>query len=109
MAAKANSIVGRIRHTFTYMDCEMFMSLYPSLVRSQMEYSVQAWSPHYRRDIIKLEKVQRRATKIVPELRNLPYEERLKTLGLTTLEERRHRGDLIEVFKITHGFENVSR
>jgi len=67
-AAKANSMVGWISRTFNYMDCEMFKCLYPSLVRSHMEYCVQAWSPHYVKDIDLLEKVQRRATKIVPEL-----------------------------------------
>ena len=109
VAAKANSVVGRIKRTFSYMDCDMFKSLYPSLVRSQMEHAVQAWSPHYRKDINKLEKVQRRATKIIPEIKNKPYCERLRILGLPLLEHRRIRGDLIEVFKIMHGLENIDR
>ena len=108
VAAKANSVVGRIKRTFSFMDCDMFNALYPSLVRSQMEHAVQAWSPHYRRDIDKLEKVQRRATKIIPAIKDKPYEERLKILGLPLLEHRRIRGDLIEVFKIMHGMENIS-
>ena len=48
-----------------------------------------------------------RATKIIPELANLPYEERLRQLNLTTLEDRRDRGDLIEVYTMLHGFENI--
>ena len=108
-AAKANSMVGWIGRTFSYMDCDMFRCLYPGLVRSHMEYSVQAWSPHYQMDIDTLEKVQRRATKLVPELKDKPYEERLKILGFTSLEDRRTRGDLIEVFKIMHGYENLDR
>ena len=108
-AAKANSMVGWIDKTFSYMDCEMFKCLYPGLVRSHMEYSVQAWSPHYRKDIETLEKVQRGATKLVPDLRGKPYEDRLRILNLTTLEDRRIRGDLIEVFKIMHGYENLDR
>ena len=54
-----------------------------------------------------LEKIQRRATKLIPELRDLTYEERLKECGLTTLETRRLRGDQIEVFKILNGYENI--
>ena len=54
-----------------------------------------------------LEKIQRRATKLIPELRDLTYEERLKECGLSTLETRRLRGDQIEVFKILNGYENI--
>ena len=58
VAAKANSMVGWIKRTFSYMDIDMFKALYPSLVRSHMEYAVQAWSPQLRKDIQLLEKVQ---------------------------------------------------
>ena len=95
VAAKANSMVGRIKRTFSYMDEEMFKYLYPSLVRSQMEYAVQAWSPSLKKDIDLLEKVQQRATKLVPSLKDKPYEERKQALNLTSLEERRVMGDLI--------------
>ena len=54
-----------------------------------------------------LEKIQRRATKLIPGLRDLTYEERLNECGLTTLETRRLRGDQIEVFKILNGYENI--
>ena len=54
-----------------------------------------------------LEKIQRRATKLIPGLRDLRYEERLKECGLTTLETRRLRGDQLEVFKILNGYENI--
>ena len=54
-----------------------------------------------------IEGVQRRATKIISELRSLSYEDRLKLLNLTSLEERRSRGDLIEQFKIVRGFDQV--
>ena len=56
-----------------------------------------AWSPRYLKDSSLLENVQHRATKLVPELRNLPYEERLRMLGLPSLFYRRARGDMIEV------------
>ena len=77
VAARANSMLGRIRHTFTYMNKYIFMKVYPSLVRTHMEYAVQAWSPQLKKDITSLEKVQKRATRLVPELGGLSYSERL--------------------------------
>ena len=56
-----------------------------------------------------LERVQRRATKMIPKLRNISYEMRLKECGLTTLETRRLRRDQIEVFKILNGYKNIDR
>ena len=69
-----------------------------------MEYCIQAWSPYYAKDILLLQKVQRRETKLVWGLKELSYEERLK---LSSLEERRLRGDLIQTFKLLTGKENV--
>ena len=71
-----------------------------------MEYCVQAWSPYYRKDIDILEKIQRRATKIVPELRHLSYSDRLRRLKFTSLKDTRH-GDLIEAYKTISEKENV--
>ena len=78
-----------------------------SIVRPHLEYCIQAWRPHLKKDIDKLERVQRRATKLIPELRILSYEDRVQQCKLTTLETRRVRGDQIEVFKITHGIEGL--
>ena len=86
----------------------MFLNLYPVLVRPHLEYCVHVWSPHWQQDINLVEGGQRRAMKLVPELRDLPYEERLKRLGLTTLKERRARCDLIEMYKIITGKEKVN-
>ena len=71
--------------------------------------NLQAWRPYCKKDIDMLERIQRRATKMIPELRDLSYEERLKECGLTTLETRRLRGGQIEVFKILNGYENINR
>ena len=84
-----------------------YIPLYKAIVRPHLEYCIQAWNPHLRKDVDMLEKIQRRATKLIPELRDLTYEERLKECGLTTLETRRLRGDQIEVFKILNGYENI--
>ena len=74
-----------------------------------MEHAVQAWSPQLQKDILLLEKVQQRATRIIPELKDKDYTQRLKDLKLPSLEQRRARGDLIEVYKIMHGHENLNR
>ena len=79
-----------------------------ALVRPLLEYCVQVWSPHLRKYIKLIEGVQRRATRMVPELKHLTYEERLEKLKLTTLEERRARGDMIETYKIITGKEKVN-
>jgi hypothetical protein len=73
-----------------------------------LKYAVQAWRPHLRKDIDLIESVQRRVTRLVMGSRGKGYEERLQMLGLKTLETRRIRGDLIEVFKILKGFDNVN-
>ena len=73
--------------------------------RALIEYIVVSFTPIQKRN----ERIQRRATKMIPELRDLSYEERLKECGLTTLETRRLRGDQIEVFKILNGYENIDR
>ena len=76
-----------------------------TLIQPVMEYAAVVWSPHNKKDIRKLERVQRAATKMAPELRDLNYEERLKEMALTTLESRRERGDLINVYKMVHGMD----
>ena len=105
---KANRVLGLISRNFHYKHEDIMMPLYKSLVRPHLEYAVQFWSPHLRKDIIKLERIQRRATKMIPALRNKSYPDRLKELGLITLEKRRLRGQLIETFKYLKGFNNVS-
>ena len=99
---RANTLLYMIRRAFREMSRETFLQAYKTYIRPILEHAVVAWSPYFRKDIDLLERVQRRATKIPPTLRNLPYEERLKRLGLITLEERRGRGDLIECYKVLH-------
>ena len=84
------------------------LRLYKSLVRPNLEYCIQAWRPHLVEDIEMLEKVQRRATRMMVGNRDMTYERRLKFVGLTTLETRRERADLLEVYKILNELEGVN-
>jgi len=104
---KANRMLGVIKRNFTDRSKETIMPLYKSVVRPHLEYCVPIWSPHYQKDIELVEGVQRRATELIDDVRNLHYEERIKKLNLMTLEKRRHRSDLIETFKIINNCYNL--
>ena len=105
--SKANKILGLIRRSFKYLNQDMFLTLYKTLVRSVLEYSSPVWSPRKKKDIKMVECVQRRATKLLGHIRDLPYPDRLKILNLTTLEYRIHHADLIQVFKIIKGIDRI--
>ena len=108
-ASKGNQVLGLIRRTITYKEKQLIVFLFKAIVRPHLEYCIQAWKPYRKKDIDKLERIQRRATKIIPELRDLSYESHLLQCGLTALETRRLRGDQIEVFKIVNGYEDVDK
>ena len=97
---KANSVMGIIRRSFKHLDKYTFTKLYKSLVRPHLEYAVQVWHPHLKKDIKRVEAVQRRATKQVNDIKEKEYKDRLVELKLPTLLYRRIRGDMIETFKI---------
>ena len=107
-AYKGNQVLGMIRRNKTYKEKSLIIPLYKAIVRLHLELCIHAWNPYLRKDIDMLEKIQRRATKHIPGLRYLTYEERLKECGLTTPETRRLRGDQIEVFKILNGYEHIN-
>ena len=107
-AKKAQSVLGMVHRQFKIIDKEDFGIIYKTYIRPHLEYCIQAWSPNLQKDKMMLEKVQRRATRMVKGLKKLPYETRLKKLGLYSLERRRLRGDLIETFKILTGKERVN-
>ena len=100
---KALRMLGVIYRNVSYKSGEVISKLYCAYVRPFLEYCVQAWSPTYEKDCWLLERVQKRATKMVQNLSRLPYEDRLRKLGMFSLRYRRLRGDMIEVFKFVQG------
>ena len=104
---KANKILGLIRRSYEYLDAISLKSLYTSLVRPHLEYGHTVWPLNYKTDLILVENVQHRATKLVPALKDLEYTDRLKQLDLPSVAYRRCRGDMIEVYKYQHGQYNV--
>jgi len=104
---KANRVLGMMNRTIVYKSKEVLLNLYKSLVRPHVEYCTPVWSPCYQKDKSLIERVQHRFTRMIPGFSKLPYCERLKRLGLWSLEERRNRADLIEVFKMVKGLSGI--
>lgn len=105
---KANRILGLVKRTFSYIDKVSFLCLYKSLIRSHLDYGDLVWFPVLKKHIRIVENVQRRSTRLLPGLRHLTYRDRLKELNLPTLLYRRKRADMIQVFKIMKGIDDIS-
>jgi hypothetical protein len=108
-AKTAMSVLGQITRAFRYRDRRVFLQLYKQYVRPHLDFAVQAWSPWQQGDKDALEKVQRRAVGMISGLRGREYEERLRELRLTTLEERRHQADMLHMYKLCSGSTGQAR
>ena len=100
---KASCILGCIQRSMVSRLREKILPLYSALAIPHLEYCIQMWSPQYRRDMDLLERGQRRATKLMQGMENLSYEDRLRELGLFSLEKRMLWGDLNAAFQYLRG------
>ena len=106
-ACTANMVLGQLTRGCTWRDPDNLTKLYKVYVRPHLEYAQSSWAPWTQADIQTLEQVQQRFTRQVSGIGSLSYQERLERLGLTTLQARRERGDMIETFKILTGKVDV--
>ena len=100
-------MLAMIKKSFVPLDATTLPLLYETIVRPHLEYGNAIWGPHYKRDQQAVERVLRPATIIIPEISNRSYQERLRTLRLPSLYQRRRRGHMITLFKIFSGRVNI--
>jgi len=100
---KASCILGCITSSVASSLWEGILPLRSTLVRAHLESCIRRWSPQHRKDMELLERFQRRATKMIRGMEHLSCEDRLRELGLLSLEKRRHQGDLTAAFQYLKG------
>lgn len=106
-AATAVGVLSQVTRNFHFRDRHVFVQLYKQYVRPHLEFSTVAWSPWLIGDIERIENVQRKMVRQISGLKGTTYEEKCKEIGLEKLEDRRKRADLLQTFKIIHGYTEV--
>ena len=106
---KANGVLGMMKKSCSAFDDTNLPILYKTRVRPHLEYGNVVWGPHYKEGIKAIEKIQRRATKMVPRLKHMSYEERMRQLKIPSLAQRRRRGDMIFTYKLITGQLNITK
>ena len=109
ISKKAHTILTQLKRSICYRDTVVLPKIYKTFVRPTIEYAGQVWNPSKVGDVKTLEKVQRRAMRLVNIGEKRSYTEKLECVGLPTLEARRKRGDLLETFKILNGFSSLDK
>ena len=105
----ANWALGQLSKAFHFRKAENLVPLYKTFIRPKLEYAVAAWSPWMEGDKEIMEKVQKRFVRMISDKKGGSYEERLENLGMTTLTERRERGDMIVTFRTMRGLNRVDK
>ena len=100
---KANRLVGLVRRSYEHLHEDSLVQLYNALVRPHLEYEHVIWPLCFKTDLNKVENEQRRMTKLIPQIRDLEYPERLQILKLPSIAYRISRGDMIDVYKLLTG------
>ena len=104
---RASKMLGLFRAIFTCLDEITVPKIVMAMVRLHLEYGNVIWHPRYQLDKTEIEKVQRRAIKLISTLRHEPYEARLRSLKLPSLDYQRRRGDMLQVFRILNGLDRL--
>ena len=97
LSKKCANLLGWILRTFYTRDSITMLTLFKSIVLSRFDYGSQLWSPFLIKYITQLEKIQRSFTKHITGMNDMPYHERLKSLGLYSLQRRRERYCIIYI------------
>jgi hypothetical protein len=105
---KANRLLGQIKRSFVSRNRKVLMPIYKNIIRPMVEYGSTIWSPWKRKNIDFIEGVQRRFTKLIDKMKDHSYETRLARLDITSLEDRRRREQLIQVYKILNGHYDMA-
>ena len=109
VTGKMYNLLANMKIAFTYIDASMVRKIITTFIRPTLEYAAVAWNPYHQKDKKKIERIQRAATRWVPEFRDLSYEERLQALNLPTLDARRERGALITLYKCKTGIIDIDK